>query len=315
MRPALLGLLLLLAAPAAAEPPGAENPPTWLRLTDGTAAFPALAFHLAPGTGIHRSADDALRFTTSSVVRFSVLPDGGVIATSYVRVPLIAGEDGASRFVMTTAGSSAYTSNDVADGEMVAHIFNTTATAVAGDKLLSIRNAGVEKAHLDYAGTLRIEGNAYASAFFGIGLYASGEGIARYGLTVNGRNASYATTTLTGGEDLGHTFFTSANFGPADKVLQWGDSLGELGAGFGDGSMQFDGVLTSDGTGTSSFAGRVLAADGVDVNTTAAQPTCAVALRGLLWTVEGGAGVADKVEQCMKGTTDTYAWKTIATAL
>lgn len=103
-------------------------------------------------------------------------------------------------------------------------------------------------------------GNVTAGGFVGSGLYASGEGVARHGVTVNGKNASYATTTLTGGVDLGHTFYLSTDFGAADKVLQWGDAgTVELGSCFGDGNCQFDGTITSDGTGTSDFDGPVAA--------------------------------------------------------
>lgn len=39
-----------------------------------------------------------------------------------------------------------------------------------------------------------------------------------------------------------------------------------------------------------------------------AQPTCTAAIRGVIWNVEGGAGVADRREVCQKTAGDTYAW-------
>lgn len=53
---------------------------------------------------------------------------------------------------------------------------------------------------------------------------------------------------------------------------------------------------------------------GVQVSTASAQPAASAALRGLIWVVQGGAGVADVVQICLKGTADTYSWVTIATA-
>ena len=171
MRAAIFGLLLLLAAPAAADPPRATNPPAWLHLSDGTAAAPSLTFALDMDTGIYRSGENTMELVTGGATRLTI---GAVHVTA--------------------------------------------------------------------------SGNVNAGGFVGSGLYASGEGVARHGVTVNGKNASYATTTLTGGVDLGHTFYLSTDFGAADKVLQWGDAgTVELGAVFGDGSMQIDGDLTVDG--------------------------------------------------------------------
>ena len=179
---------------------------------------------------------------------------------------------------------------------------------------LGLVTGGVLRVRIDGSGYLYGTGFVASDRFYSP-RFADLGGPTRLDLTISGKSAYTATTTLTGGVDLGHAFFITTDFSAADKVLQWGDAATvELGAVFGDGSMQLDGVITSDGTGTSTFAGRVAVADGVDINTTVAQPTCAVGVRGLLWTVEGGAGVADRVEQCMKGTADTYAWKTIATA-
>lgn len=42
-----------------------------------------------------------------------------------------------------------------------------------------------------------------------------------------------------------------------------------------------------------------------------AQPTCAAAYRGTIWVTNGGAGVKDAAQICMKDATDTYAWRTI----
>jgi hypothetical protein len=43
----------------------------------------------------------------------------------------------------------------------------------------------------------------------------------------------------------------------------------------------------------------------------APRPTCAAAVRGRVWHVAGGTGVADSVSVCAKDAADSYAWRTI----
>jgi len=52
----------------------------------------------------------------------------------------------------------------------------------------------------------------------------------------------------------------------------------------------------------------------IKVNTSAAQPAAAVGYRGTLWVIQGGAGVADIVQICVKDAADAYVWKTITLA-
>jgi hypothetical protein len=40
------------------------------------------------------------------------------------------------------------------------------------------------------------------------------------------------------------------------------------------------------------------------------QPTCAVGIRGQIWNVDGGAGVADIFQVCEKDSSDAYVWVT-----
>lgn len=51
---------------------------------------------------------------------------------------------------------------------------------------------------------------------------------------------------------------------------------------------------------------------GMIINTTGTQPSCGVATRGLMWTIQGGIGIADLQQVCVKGTLDTYGWKSIS---
>jgi hypothetical protein len=44
------------------------------------------------------------------------------------------------------------------------------------------------------------------------------------------------------------------------------------------------------------------------------QPTCSSTTRGAMWTVQSAGGVGDIFQVCMKGTADTYAWRSVFTA-
>lgn len=76
-------------------------------------------------------------------------------------------------------------------------------------------------------------------------------------------------------------------------------------------------VVEADATSTRLLFGSVtyLAVDasGVDFVDGGTKPTCNSAARGRVWLDEGGAGVADTFEACMKSAADTYAWVVIAT--
>ena len=61
--------------------------------------------------------------------------------------------------------------------------------------------------------------------------------------------------------------------------------------------------------GAATFAGRVSGA-GVQA-VSGAEPACDATARGLIWTVAGGAGVADTVRVCAKDAADAFAWRTI----
>ncbi len=53
--------------------------------------------------------------------------------------------------------------------------------------------------------------------------------------------------------------------------------------------------------------------NGLTVATPGARPAAAVGLRGQLWVVQGGAGVTDTIQVCLKSAADTYAWIDIIT--
>lgn len=66
--------------------------------------------------------------------------------------------------------------------------------------------------------------------------------------------------------------------------------------------------------GTSKFSvsgsGEVNLPNGANVNTAGAQPACSAGIRGKMWIIQGGAGVADIFQICSKTVLDTYVWVT-----
>lgn len=50
---------------------------------------------------------------------------------------------------------------------------------------------------------------------------------------------------------------------------------------------------------------------GVKLFTTAARPWCGATNRGTIWITQGGSGVADVVEVCVKTSSDVYQWKAL----
>lgn len=54
---------------------------------------------------------------------------------------------------------------------------------------------------------------------------------------------------------------------------------------------------------------------GVRFDTEATKPTCDVSARGYFWRADGGTGVADSLEACLKDSTDAYAWRSVVGVL
>lgn len=75
-----------------------------------------------------------------------------------------------------------------------------------------------------------------------------------------------------------------------------------LGQGFCDGATNCHFINVNDGNAQNSFAG------GVQLTTAGSQPTCDAAHRGTMWVVQGGTGVADDFQVCLKDAADVYAW-------
>lgn len=60
-----------------------------------------------------------------------------------------------------------------------------------------------------------------------------------------------------------------------------------------------------------SVTGGVATTEGVTLNTSGVQPSCAVGIRNKLWVIQGGAGVADVYQICEKNAANSYVWVTV----
>jgi hypothetical protein len=133
------------------------------------------------------------------------------------------------------------------------------------------------------------------------------------------------TATLT---DASNTQTFTMQAARHELIHNEGSLQGKLVVEAGDGSQ---GLYSTDGsnyarvtTDTDPPRANLAAGDGslasaVDVKaygpadvTTGTQPTCDSGSRARRWFVEGGTGVADTYEVCMKSSLDTYAWVVLA---
>lgn len=63
------------------------------------------------------------------------------------------------------------------------------------------------------------------------------------------------------------------------------------------------------GVGTGTPTQKLEVNGGIRLNTVTAKPaTCTSAQRGVIWMVQGGTGVADSLEVCVKDANGNYAW-------
>lgn len=79
--------------------------------------------------------------------------------------------------------------------------------------------------------------------------------------------------------------------------------------------VTYDTFMTVDTSENVVFGKNVTAeqmkADlGLILNTVVAQPTCVSGLRGLMWVIQGGGGVADILQVCLKNSGGSYVWVT-----
>lgn len=154
-------------------------------------------------------------------------------------------------------------------------IINSAGVALTTGDIMVWQNNGVEKASLASDGTFTTAGllkaDNYGSAN-GVGVFLVGSAVATTdNLTINTQGVSLTTGKLVVVKNNGN-----------EKV-----------------SIASDGAITTT--------------VGVRLNTLGggSKPTCDSSIRGSLWYVQGGAGVADTFEACTKDAADAYAWRTL----
>jgi hypothetical protein len=79
--------------------------------------------------------------------------------------------------------------------------------------------------------------------------------------------------------------------------------------------VDVSGNLTTNSLTMTTAGGTdgVLVVDAAVQLTTRTRPTCTSAIRGTMWYVAGGAGVADTLTVCAKNSSDAYNWVSMAT--
>jgi hypothetical protein len=103
--------------------------------------------------------------------------------------------------------------------------------------------------------------------------------------------------------NLSNTAFRVAS----DSTVGWSSNTNASAAGADTGLKRVAAGVV--GASNGSTGGGALQATGAS-----GQPTCDSTSRGAMWTVQSAAGVGDIFQVCMKGTADTYAWRSVFTA-
>jgi hypothetical protein len=125
---------------------------------------------------------------------------------------------------------------------------------------------------------------------------ATGYWILSGGSAINGNQAIDWNNEIT--ISTNHGFYSARASGANAYGVGTNGARYDLGTGSND-------YLSSDGTYGGSGSGWRVNRGNV------AKPACAAGTRGLLWYIEGGAGVADTYEACVKDAADNYAWTSV----
>lgn len=84
-------------------------------------------------------------------------------------------------------------------------------------------------------------------------------------------------------------------------------------ASFGAGVNITAGPLQVGG-GNVVDSSRNVSANSLTLNSSGTQPACDSTQRGKQWLRNGGPGVSDRIEVCLKGSADSYSWVTMVSA-
>lgn len=148
-------------------------------------------------------------------------------------------------------------------------------------------------------------------------------------IVLDSANAStrYMRASSTQTDFVGYLVTATTGFSAANGQYQTsGQSTATLNGVVNDGATAVATALRSNGTYSTagakitSFRNGTTEVAFVDLNglirvnaNNNAQPACDATTRGRVYYLNGGTGVADKYEICMKSAADAYAWKTIVT--
>ena len=102
---------------------------------------------------------------------------------------------------------------------------------------------------------------------------------------------------------------TEISFAPGEVVF-----AASGGAYTQDSQFFWDGNNHRLGLGTNNPGQTLEVNGGARLNTAATQPTCNPAQRGTFWVTQGGTGVNDAVQVCVKNAADVYAWRDVFTS-
>lgn len=186
---------------------------------------------------------------------------------------------------LSTTTALLESSTAATEGSDTAFVLNSIVDLAGNDKLLSLQRAGAEKMMVTG------DGHIYANGLFINQIAARASTVP---LIARGTMSDAADAV---GVRVGNTNTLTA---PGSKVVAFcADNPSTCASEVA--SIAHDGAAT--------FAGRV---SGAGVQAVAGtEPTCDESARGLIWTVAGGAGVADTVRVCAKDAADAFAWRTI----
>lgn len=189
--------------------------------------------------------------------------------------------------LVTDPGSTAANTVAPSASGVVSMTLDNSASSSSSEVALSVKNVGSEaKPALNVQST---DWDAVSGiSIYGTGGYFYSENF--YGVMGSSLNESSGWFSSGAGQNNAPTVLIQAIGGNAD-LFEVQDS-------------GFNAVVEIDKDGKSLFY------KGAQLKTSSTKPSCASSNRGLLWVVQGGVGVADLLQACLKDAAGSYAWVT-----
>ena len=185
----------------------------------------------------------------------------------------------------------------------------TAATGTPGTITLAAESAGTGSANVDI--TLTPAGTGYIKTPKNAG--------AAFAVTVSGQNpVGWGRNSTTGGMSI----FSGAAATPSDSnaeavFLSTGivfASTFRVGWSASNVTQAADSGLKRTAAGVVGVTNGSTGGGALQATGASGQPTCDSTSRGAMWTVQSASGAGDIFQVCMKGTADTYAWRSVFTA-